>query len=404
VTREPVVVTGIGAMSPVGLTASEHWTATVAGTCGVARVTRFDPAPYPSTLAGEVTDFAPSDHFNGRMLAQTDRVTQMALVISDEAFADAKGGLERADSTRVGVVTASSAGGFEFGHRELHKLWSEGPGAVSAYQSFAWFYAANTGQISIRHGLRGPSGVVVTDQAGGLDAVALATRHVRFDADVMLAGSVDGSFCPWGWVAAMAGGGMTTVEDPTRAYTPFDVAASGYVPGEGGALLVLESRASASARGATCHGEIAGYASGFCSSRGEPGAVALQKIITGALADAGRQPSDIGVVYADAAGTPDGDHQEARAIRAVFGAYGVPVTVPKTGTGRLRAAAGALDVATALFGLRDGVIPPAVNVATVDPRHEMDLVRTPIPLRRPCALMLAQGRGGFRSALVLSGE
>src|SRR5262249_54721998 len=154
---------------------------------------------------------------------------QLALVAADWALADAGVRPQEWPEFDIGVVTASSSGGFEFGQRELQNLWSKGGQYVSAYQSFAWFYAVNTGQISIRNGLRGTSGVLVSDQAGGLDALAQARRQVRKGARLIIAGGVDGSVCPWGWVAQLASGRLSTSDDPDRAYLPFDRRACGYV-------------------------------------------------------------------------------------------------------------------------------------------------------------------------------
>ncbi len=170
-------------------------------------------------------------------------MTRLALVAADWALADARVDTDEFDEFDMGVITASSSGGFEFGQNELRQLWSKGGKFVSAYQSFAWFYAVNTGQISIRNGMRGPSGVVVSDQAGGLDAVAQARRQIRKGSKLIVSGGIDGGICPWGWAAQLASGRMSQCADPDRAYLPFDAAASGYVPGEGGALLILEDAA-----------------------------------------------------------------------------------------------------------------------------------------------------------------
>ncbi|MEV6948441.1 beta-ketoacyl synthase N-terminal-like domain-containing protein [Streptomyces sp. NPDC051172] len=396
------VVTGLGVVAPTGLGAERHWQATLAGRSAVGRVTRFDPGRYPSTLAGEVGDFRPQEHLPSRLLPQTDPMTRLALVASDLAVADAGTDVGADGGYGVGVVSASSAGGFAFGHNELHKLWSQGPEHVSAYQSFAWFYAVNTGQISIRHGSRGPSGVLVTEQAGGLDAVGQGRRHVRQGVPAVVVGGVDGSLCPWGWVGLQASGRLSRRADPARAYLPFDADANGHVPGEGGALFVLESAASAAARGSVPYGEIAGYAATFDPPAGSGRPRTLRRAAELALAEAGLEPSGIGVVFADADGSPEEDAAEAEALRALFGSYGVPVTAPKTMTGRLGAGGAALDLATALLTLREGVIPPTVHVARPAPAYELDLVLAPRPLPTPAALVLARGYGGFNAAMVVT--
>ncbi|MFJ8477122.1 ketosynthase chain-length factor [Kitasatospora sp. NPDC094011] len=396
-----VVVTGLGVTAPNGLGAEEYWAATLEGRSGIAGITAFDPSDYPAKLAGQIDGFVAADHLPSRLLPQTDRMTQLALVAADWALADAGVDPQTLPAYDMGVVTASSSGGFEFGQRELQKLWSLGARHVSAYQSFAWFYAVNTGQISIRHGMRGPSGVLVSDQAGGLDAISVARRQIRKGSRLIVTGGVDASICPWGWVAQLAGERLSTSEDPERAYLPFDADAAGHVPGEGGALLVLEAADAARERGAEVYGEIAGYAATFDPRPGSGRAPALRRAIELALADAEVTSNQIDVVFADAAGLPDLDRIEAEAIAAVFGPRGVPVTAPKTMTGRLYSGAAPLDVACALLSLREGVIPPTTGTSP-DPGHQLDLVTgSPRETRLRTALVLARGHGGFNSALVV---
>ncbi|MFF2083902.1 ketosynthase chain-length factor [Nocardia sp. NPDC058176] len=397
------VVTGLGVAAPTGLGLEKYWSTTLAGQSGIRRVTRFDPRSYPAQLAGEITGFVAEDHLPGRLLPQTDRMTRLALVSADWAFADAGVRPDELPDYAAGVITASSSGGFEFGQNELRALWSKGGEYVSAYQSFAWFYAVNSGQISIRNGLRGPSSVVVSDQAGGLDAVAQARRQIRRGTALVVTGAIDASICPWGWVAQLAGGGLSTVTDPAQAYLPFDTGASGYVPGEGGALLVLEDAEHARQRDAPkIYGEIAGHAATVDphpERGGEPG---LRRAIELALADADVTGAEIDVVFADAAGIAELDRIESAALVAVFGARGVPVTAPKTMTGRLYSGAAPLDLAAAFLAIRDGVIPPTIGTEPAAD-YELDLVTTARPAPVRTALVLARGVGGFNSAMVVRG-
>ncbi|MCP8708113.1 ketosynthase chain-length factor [Streptomyces sp. AC04842] len=394
-------VTGLGVVAPNGLGTETYWTATRKGISGIGRITRFVPDQYPAQLAGEIDGFDAAEHLPGRLLPQTDRMTQLALVAADWAFQDAAVRPEDLPGFEMGVITASSSGGFAFGQRELQALWSKGSRYVSAYQSFAWFYAVNSGQISIRNGMRGPSGVVVSDQAGGLDAIAQARRQLRKGTRLVMAGAVDASICPWGWVAQMASNRLSVGRDPERAYLPFDDAAAGHVPGEGGALLVMEDLEQARARGARIYGEVAGYGATLDPRPGSGRPPGLRKAVELALADAGASPGDIDVVFADAAALPDLDRIETEAITAVFGARAVPVTAPKTMTGRLYSGAAPLDLAAAFLAMRDEVIPPSVGV-TPSPGHDLDLVvdrERPAPVRS--ALVLARGHGGFNSAAVV---
>ncbi|MGY5049238.1 ketosynthase chain-length factor [Streptomyces sp. 900105755] len=395
------VVTGLGIAAPNGLGTTDYWAAACAGKSGIGRITRFDPSGYPAKLAGEVPGFRAAEHLPNRLLAQTDHMTRLALVATDWALADA--GVTPADlpAYDMGVVTASSSGGFEFGQGELQKLWSQGSQFVSAYQSFAWFYAVNSGQISIRNGMKGPSGVVVSDQAGGLEALAHARRQIRKGTRLIVSGAIDASICPWGWVAQLASDRLSTSEEPDRSYLPFDSAAAGHVAGEGGAILILEAEETAVRRGARVYGEIAGYGATFDPAPGSGRPPGLRKAIELALADAGADAADVDVVFADAAAVPELDRVEADAIADVFGPHGVPVTAPKTMTGRLYSGAAPLDVATALLAVRDGVVPATVNVSP-ETGYDLDLVvGEPRLTEVRTALVLARGYAGFNSAMIV---
>ncbi|MDG4820741.1 ketosynthase chain-length factor [Asanoa sp. WMMD1127] len=395
-----VAVTGIGVVAPNGLGASAFWSATLAGQSAIGPISRFDASDYPVRLAAEVRDFVAGEHVPSRLIPQTDHWTHMGLTAAAMALDD--GGVSPAElpEYEMAVVTASSSGGTEFGQREIERLWSKGPGWVGAYQSIAWFYAATTGQISIRHGMRGPCGVIAAEQAGSLDALAQARRLVERGSRIVVSGGADASLCPYGLTAQLSTDRLSRVTEPSRAYLPFDAAAAGYVPGEGGAMFVVEDDAAARARGVHRYGVLAGHAATFdpAPERGRP--PTLARAIRRAVAEAGLTPGQVDAVFADAAGVPDLDAAEAAALVEVFGPHGVPVTAPKTMTGRAYAGA-AIDVAAALFALRDQVLPPTVGVRDV--AYQLDLVTgaaRPLPLR--AVLVLARGYGGFNSALVLT--
>ncbi len=398
------VITGIGAISPNGSGTDFHWKATLSGRSGIAELTRFDATGYPAMLAGEVLDFDVAEHIPGRLLPQTDISTRFALAAAEWAQLDA--GL---DSTRLrdydmGVVTANACGGFDFTHREFDKLWGRGPEYVSVYESFAWFYAVNTGQISIRHGMRGPGTALVGEQAGGLDALGHARRTVLRGTPVVVSGGVDSALDSWGYLAQLSGGRVTRATDAERAYLPFDRQASGYVPGEGGAILLVEDADAARVRGAAqVYGTIAGYAATFDPPPDSPRPPGLARAAEQALADAGLRPADIDVVFADAAGVPELDRIEAAAISQIFGAHGVPVAAPKALIGRLYSGGAPLDVVDALLSMRDEVIPGAPAAIDVPAEYELDLVIGE-PRSQPVrtALVLARGRHGFNAALVLT--
>ncbi len=317
------VVTGIGITAPNGLGTEDYWKATLDGRSGIGPVTRFDASQYPATLAGEVPGFVAEEHIPSRLMPQTDHMTRLAMTAAAWAIDDAGVDAAALPEYGMGVVTAASGGAVEFGQRELQNLWSKGKEYVSAYQSFAWFYAVNTGQISIRHKMRGPSGVLLTEQAGGIDSLGHARRHIRKGIPLVVAGGVDAALCPWGWVPQLASGRMSTAGDPARAYLPFSPDACGYVAGEGGAILVTEDAGSARERRAPqVYGEIAGYAATLDPAPGSARPPGLGRAARNALADAGLTPADIDVVFADAAGVPGpgpgggrGDHRPLRPAR-----------------------------------------------------------------------------------------
>ena len=396
------VVTGLGIVAPNGVGADAYWAATLQGRSGIGRITRFDPSGYRATLAGLV-ELDAAAHLPSRLLPQTDRMTRLALIAAQEALDDAHADPASMPDYAAGVVTAASGGGFEFGQKELQALWGRGNSHVSAYQSFAWFYPVNTGQISIRHAMRGPGAALVAEQAGGLDTVAKARGHLRSEAALMMAGGVDGSLSPWSWLCLTRSRRLSPAVDPHRAYLPFDTDASGMVPGEGGALLVLEHPQAAGERRAPhCYGSIAGYSATFDPRPGSGREPGLRRAIEAALAEARLATTEVDAVFADASGVPELDRLEAEVLSALFGPRGVPVTAPKTMTGRLLGGGASLDLATAFLAIRDGLIPPTVHVEQPAFPEELDLVvGAPRERRLRAVLVVARGYGGFNSAMVL---
>lgn len=396
------VITGLGVVAPNGVGVEEFWAATLAGRSGIGELDRFDTSGCPARLAGLVNNLDPAHHLPSRLLSQTDVSTRLALIAARSAIEDAGVDTSAMTDYDMGVVTANASGGFDFTHREFKKLWSRGPEHVSVYESFAWFYAVNTGQISIRHGMRGPSMALVAEQAGGLDALGQARRTVRAGTPLVVCGGVDSALDPWGWASHLSGGRVSTDPDPATAYRPFDRRATGYVPGEGGAICVLEDAEAARTRGARGYGEIAGYAATFDPPPGSGRPPGLGRAARLALADAGLGPEAVDVVFADAAGLPSLDRAEARALRELFGVRGVPVTAPKALTGRLFSGGGALDVVAALMSIRHNVIPPTSGTTSVPDDYGLDLVVAEprsAPVRT--ALVLARGRWGFNAATVI---
>ncbi|CAM5309512.1 putative polyketide beta-ketoacyl synthase 2 [Streptomyces avidinii] len=402
------VITGIGVVAPNGIGADAFWKATQSGTAVLGRITREGCEHLPLRIAGEVRGFDAASMVEERFLVQTDRYTHHALAAADLALEDAR--LGRADYEddpfSVGVVTAAGSGGGEFGQRELQHLWEQGPRYVGPYQSIAWFYAASTGQISIRRGLKGPCGVVAADEAGGLDAFAHAARAIRQGSRAMLVGATEAPLAPYSIVCQLGYDALSTHEDPERAYRPFTDKACGYVPAEGGAMFLVEEEQAALRRGASVRAVLAGHAATFTGPHHPETAAesgeGLAHAITGALRDAGCAPEDVDVVFADALGTPGADRAEAAAILSALGGHGrsVPVTAPKTGTGRAYCAAPALDTAAAVLALEHGIVPPTPNV--FDVCHDLDVVTgSARSAELRTALVLSRGLMGSNAALVI---
>lgn len=403
------VVTGIGVVAPNGTNTEAFWKRTHEGISVLDRVTREGCEQLPLRVAGEVRGFEAAELIEERFIVQTDRFTHFAMAAADIALDDAR--LGRADYEDspfdVGVVTAAGSGGGEFGQRELQRLWGQGSTYVGPYQSIAWFYAASTGQLSIRHGLKGPCGVLVADESGGLDAIAHAARDIRYGTTAMLVGGAEAPFAPFSMACQYGHGLLSDAQEPDHAYLPFSTRARGFTPAEGGAMLVLEEKearpGTARPTAARPQVSVAGHGTTHTGALNhEESAEGLTKAIVAALDEAECAPRDIGVVFADGLGVLAADRAEAAALREVFGPAldSVPITVPKSGYGRAYAGAAALDVALATLTLRHGLVPPTPYA---DGTHlGIDLVTgAPRPTTTGAALVLARGLSGGNSALVL---
>ena len=399
------VITGLGVMAPSGVTAQEHWATVTSGTSRLGRISLFDPSSYPTTVAGEVAGLdALLGEIPNRLAVQTDRWTWMAFLAVDRALADAGLDLDTTDPYRTSVVMASSSGGNQFGQRELQRLWSQPERMVGAFQSIAWFYAATVGQLSIRHQAKGPSSVLVSESAGGLDSLAHAARLIARGTDVVLAGGLEAPLSPYALTCQLGTGRLSTGVEPASAYRPFDAAAGGYVPGEGGAVLVVEDLEHALGRGATIYAEIAGWCAthdGVLPGAAEDPHQQYARAMREAVHNAGMAPGDIDLMIPDAQGVPGQDRAEAEAIRAVFGPAQPPVTSAKSLIGRLYQGGAALDAATAVLAMRAGRLPAHAGTDRPAPGCELPFVARTGPARVDTALIAARGFDGYNSAVVL---
>jgi minimal PKS chain-length factor (CLF/KS beta) len=402
--RARAVVTGIGVVAPSGVGADAHWKTVLDGSSRLGRITRFDPSSYPVTLAGEVPDFDPDEHVTPRLKVATDRWTWHGFAATQEALTDSGIDLSTMDPYETAVALASSSGGNEFGQGELQALWAEPDGAVSVYQSIAWFYAASVGQISILHQLKGQCSVLVAEAAGGLDSFAQAARTIRRGTKMVLAGGTEGPLSPYALTCQLSTGRLSTGTEPATAYQPFGPDARGYVAAEGGAVLQVEDLDHARNRGADIYGEVLGWAAthdGRASRPGDGGsAEQYARAMRKALERAGRSPSDVDIVFPDAVGVPECDRVEAAALRSVFGPD-VAVTTQKAQLGRMYQGGAAVDVATALQGFRYDVVPATTGLTEAAAGCELNFVREAETRRTDLAMINARGYDGYNTSLVV---
>jgi 3-oxoacyl-[acyl-carrier-protein] synthase II len=404
-----VAATGIGVVTPIGVGTAAFWESALQGRSGVGRPTLIDHPDPPVNVVGEVTGFDAAEHLSRKLAVRTDRNTHFSFAATAEALEDAGLDLTAEDSSRVGLVMASNYGGLSYFLDNLVKLHQRGPSFVSAYMAIAWIPSAPVGQLSILHGIHGYAKTIVNDAAGGTDAIGTAYRAIRRgDADVIIAGGFEAAMAE----AAMAGlAGFDEIckdaDDPATAFRPFNAQRPGIVVGEGGGVIILEELTRARERGARIYGEIAGFAqtSDARSLKAfDPDGVQYARAMTLAMGDAGVGPHDIDYINADGRGTEAGDRSEARALdRAVGDRLGsLPVSAPKSMVGNTLAGAGAIDVAFTLLAMRDGVLPPTINLEVQDAECGLDLVaNAPREGRVDVALVGSRGTTGVNAVLVV---
>jgi 3-oxoacyl-[acyl-carrier-protein] synthase II len=404
-----VVITGFGVVTPIGIGKDTFWEAAKAGESGIGRPTLVTNPDIPVHVAGEVKNFDPLVAMNKKLVVRTDRNTQFSFVACQEALADAGLDLAGEDKSRVGIVLASNYGGLSYYLDNLVRLHQKGPSFVSAYMAIAWIPSAPVGQLSIFYGTTGYSKTVVNDATGGTDAMGVAYRAIRSgEADVIFTGGFEAALAE----AAIAGISnfpeiCRDADDPSTAFRPFDSNRNGIVIGEGGALFVFEEYERAKARGAQIYAEVAGFAQtndAFDIHHFEPTGEQYARAMKLALGVAGLTPDDVSYVNADGRATVEGDRTEAKAIRLLLGdrADEVPVSAPKSMVGNSLAGAGAVDVAFAALALRDGIIPPTINVTEQDPECDINVV-TAARSNGPVDVVVigTRGTGGTNSAMVL---
>ncbi|MDF2502418.1 MAG: fabF [Anaerosporomusa subterranea] len=407
--KKRVVITGLGAVTPLGIGTDIFWKSLLEGKSGIARITRFDPSDYATQIAGEVKDFDPTNYIDKKEAKRMDRCTQFAITASKMALEDSRLDLEQEDLTRIGTIIGTGIGGMDTLHDQYKTLFEKGPGRISPF--FVPMMIANmpAGQTSITFGLQGPCTCVVTACATGTNSIGDAFKIIqRGDADVMVAGGTEAAVSPAAVAGFCAMKAMSTRNsEPEKASRPFDKDRDGFIMGEGAGVIVIESLEHAIARGARIYAEIAGYGSNadaFHITAPAPEGAQAAKCMAMALADAGIKPEDVDYINAHGTSTPLNDKNESLAIKSLFGDHAKKLSVSsiKSMTGHLLGAAGGIEaVATALTVLND-IMPPTINYDNPDPELDLDYVPNQAKEKKVrVALSNSFGFGGHNATILI---
>jgi 3-oxoacyl-[acyl-carrier-protein] synthase II len=401
------VVTGLGAVTPLGNDAPSTWRAALAGESGIDWIRAFDPSGYPVRVAAEVKDFDPSHLASPKELRKMDRNVVLGLAAATEAWEDA--GAVDADPTRTGIVFGSAIGGVSGIAEQNDVLRDRGPDRVSPHFLPQVLVDSASGQIAINLGIKGPNYAVVSACATGSHAVGEAAELIkRGDTDVVIAGGTEAAIHPLILAGFCAMRGLAAEEEhPPRASRPFDATRAGFVMGEGACALVLEDEERARSRGATAYAEVLGYGASNDAhhmAQPEPEATGVALMMKRALERAGVDPMRVGYVNAHGTSTPLGDAAETRAIKQVFGdhAYELAVSSTKSMMGHCFGAAGAIEAMICVMALRDRMLPPTINYREPDPECDLDYVPNEArELEVEVALSNAMGLGGHNGCVLL---
>lgn len=410
--RKRVVVTGMGAITPVGIGVGDLWDGLLSGRSGVGPITLFDASEHRVRFAAEVTAYQPHEHFETRELRRVDRYTQFFLVAVREAMADASLSYDEEDPAagRAGLVVGAGFGGMQSFIDEIDVLRDRGPGRVSPTGIPRIIPNIAAGMASIEHHLLGPVSCVVTACSASANAIGDAAELIRRGAaDAVVAGGAEAAITDYAVAGfAQARALSTRNDEPDRASRPFDAERDGFVMGEGGAALVLESLEHAQERGAPILAEVSGYgmsADAYHITLPRPGGHGAARAMTNALTDAGLEPGDIDYINAHGTSTEANDATETAAIHISFGeaARRVAVSSTKSMTGHMLGGAGAVEAIACIEAIRHGVIPPTINYETADPDCDLDYVPNEARSARVThALSNSFGFGGHNVSLVFS--
>jgi 3-oxoacyl-[acyl-carrier-protein] synthase II len=404
--KRRVVITGLGAVTPLATGVGESWQKLCQGKSGVARITKFDASTFNVKIAAELKDFHPEDFLDRKKIRRTDPFIQYALVAARMAIDDARFTISENNASRVGVVLGSCAGGMNMYETNLRVLYDSGPDRVSPFFIPGFIANMAVAEVSMAFGARGPSKCVVTACATGNSGIGDAFRLIQYDeADAMIAGGSDAYILP---IAVAGFDKMRALsrrnDEPERASRPFDKNRDGFVIGEGAGVVVLEELGAAVRRGAKVYAELIGYGSNIDSFHiTEPNWENQGRCLKLALNDAAVSPAEVEYINAHGTSTVANDVSETKAIKAALGehSYRVPVSSNKSMLGHLLGAAGGVEAIFTVLTMRDGVIPPTINYETPDPECDLDYV--PNVARQAqvnVALSNSFGFGGVNATLV----
>ena len=404
-----VVITGIGAVTPIGTAADGLWSGLEARTSAVRTITRFDPTPFRSRIAAEIPDFRPQDHLDAKRARRLDRFSQLAVTSAKFALADAEITPEKEDRDRIGAMMGSALGGVAFGESQVPKYLAEGPRGLDPSLALAVFCGAASCNIAIEFGFTGPNATNAMSCASGTIALGEAFHVVRDGrADVMLAGGAEAPLAPLTFAAFSIIRAMSTRnDDPAHASRPFDAGRDGFVMGEGAAVLVLEERGRALARGAKIYAEVVGHAytnDAYHMTAPRPDGRQAARAIQLALADGAVDPTEVGYINAHGSATQLNDPTETTAIKHVFGdhAYRLSVSGTKGYYGHALGASGAIEGAICALALARGWLPPTINLEQPDAGCDLDCLPGAGRAMTPAAVVSNSfGFGGVNAALVL---
>ena len=406
--KRRVVVTGLGAITPVGNDVETFWNSLKNGVVGIGPITTFDTAEYKAKLAAEVKDFDPKKYMDNKTARRMERFSQFAVAAAKEALEDAGIDMEKEDPFRVGVSVGSGIGGLDAIERETRKLIEKGPSRINPLLVPLMISNMAAGNIGIQFGLKGKNINVVTACATGTHSIGEAFRSIQYgEADVMVAGGAEASITPIGIAGFAALTALNTTEDPKRASIPFDKERNGFIMGEGAGIVVLESLEHAKARGAKIYAEVGGYGATcdayHITSPAEDGSGAA-KAMEVAIADAGMKPEDVDYVNAHGTSTHHNDLFETKAIKLALGehAYEVKVNSTKSMVGHLLGAAGGVEFIACVKSIEDGYVHVTAGLEVDDEECDLDYTKGQgVSMDVNCAISNSLGFGGHNATLLV---